>query len=50
LQVYANGDRLGAFTDKTLSEGIVAYMAWQESGQTTCTFTNSWLWVFQGGS
>lgn len=50
LQVYANGDRLGAFTDKTLSEGIVAYMAWQESGQTTCTFTNSWLWVFKGGS
>ncbi|HLB47403.1 MAG TPA: hypothetical protein VJL59_10400 [Anaerolineales bacterium] len=50
LQVYANGDRLGAFTDKTLSEGIVAYMAWQESGQTTCTFSNSWLWVFKGGS
>src|SRR3990172_2829070 len=50
LQVYANGDRLGAFTDKTLSEGIVAYMAWQESGKTTCAFSNSWLWVFKGGS
>ena len=49
FEVYANGDRLGVFTDSTLTQGIVAFMAWQESGKTTCTFTNAWLWVLKGG-
>jgi len=49
LEVYANDERLGAYTDRTLTQGSIAYMAWQESGETTCTFTNSWLWVFKGG-
>ena len=48
LAVYVNGDRLGVFTDKALGEGILGYMAFQESGETTCTFTNSWLWVLKG--
>ena len=45
LTVYANGDKMGSVTDKRLTEGRVYFMAWQESGETTCTFTNSWLWV-----
>jgi hypothetical protein len=45
LTVYGNGEKLGSVTDKRLTEGSVYFMAWQESGETTCTFTNSWLWV-----
>ena len=50
LAVYANGDRMGVFTHKKVSQGILGFMALQESGQTTCTFDNSWLWVFKEGS
>ena len=49
LAVYGNGDRLGIFTHNALSQGILGYMAFQESGETTCTFTNSWLWVLKAG-
>ena len=49
LAVYANGDRLGIFTDHNVSRGVVAFMAWQESGETTCTFTHAWLWVLDKG-
>jgi len=48
LSVYANGDQLGPFNHDKASQGIVAYMAFQESGKTTCTFTDSWLWVLKG--
>lgn len=47
LTVYANGDRLGSFTDSKLSQGASAFMAWQESGETTCTFSDAWLWVLK---
>ena len=47
MTVYANGDKLGAGTDNKLTDGIVSFLAWQESGETTCTFTNSWLWVLK---
>ena len=45
ITTYANGEKLGSFTDGKLSQGGVAFLAWQNSGETTCTFTNSWLWV-----
>jgi len=44
IAVYANGDRLGVFADNNLSQGTVAFMALQESGETTCTFSNIWVW------
>mgnify|MGYP001583637227 CR=1 FL=1 len=45
LTAYANGDKLGSAVDRRLTEGTVAFLAWQESGETTCTFSNAWLWV-----
>lgn len=30
--------------DKKLTEGQIALLAWQESGKTTCTFSNVWVW------
>jgi hypothetical protein len=44
LTVYANGNRLGQLTITTLQEGQIANYAWQESGETTCTFHNAWIW------
>ncbi|HEY45435.1 MAG TPA: hypothetical protein G4O14_01480 [Anaerolineae bacterium] len=44
LTVYANGHRLGQVTISTLREGIIAFYASQESGETTCTFDNAWVW------
>jgi hypothetical protein len=45
IAVYMNGERMGVFTDSKLAEGRIAFMAWQESGETTCTYSNTWLWV-----
>ena len=47
IAVYANGDRMGVFTDNNVTEGSVAFMAFQESGETACTFTNAWLWILK---
>jgi len=47
MTVYINGEKLGAGMDNKLTDGIVSFLAWQESGETTCTFTNSWLWVLK---
>jgi hypothetical protein len=44
LTVYANGHRLGQVTITTLSEGIIAYYTWQDSGETSCIFDNAWVW------
>lgn len=32
-------------SDKKLTEGQIALLAWQESGKTTCTFSNVWVWA-----
>jgi hypothetical protein len=50
MTAYANGERLGATRDSRLTDGTVAFLAWQESGETTCTFTNAWLWIFKDES
>ena len=44
LTVYANGNRLGQVTLTKLGKGLIAFYAWQESGETTCTFDNAWVW------
>jgi hypothetical protein len=43
--VYANGDRLGASYHSKLTEGQFAFLGWHESGDTTCTFENTWVWM-----
>lgn len=44
LTLYANGNRVSSYTDNRIKEGRVAFMAFQESGETNCYFNNSWLW------
>ena len=47
--VYINGKRQGQFSDasKQPVEGLLAFLAWQESGKGSCTFENSWVWLFK---
>jgi hypothetical protein len=45
--VYINGQHQGDFYDssKQRVDGLLAFVAWQESGRGSCTFEDSWAWV-----
>lgn len=45
--VSINGKQQGQFYDssKQREDGILAFLAWQDSGKGNCTFEDSWLWV-----
>jgi hypothetical protein len=45
--VYINGVRQGQFTDdsKQASNGYLAFLGMEDSGKSTCSFENSWLWI-----
>lgn len=45
--VYINDVRHGRYFDysKQRTEGVFAFRAWQDSGQGTCNFENSWVWA-----
>jgi hypothetical protein len=46
INVYANGERLGTTELKaTMSEGLFGFANFEESGTTTCTFSNTWIWT-----
>jgi len=45
FSVYVNDDKPKNVVDSALKEGIFAFMAWQESGETTCVFENSWVYA-----
>lgn len=44
---YINGDAHTTVSADQLSEGIVSLGVFQESGKTTCTYSNTWLWVLE---
>ena len=45
--VFINGKRQGQFYDSSnqRNDGFFAFLAWQDSGKGSCTFTDSWLWI-----
>jgi hypothetical protein len=47
FSIYTNGTHLGDFTPESafFERGFVAFVALNESGTTTCTFTNAYLWL-----
>jgi hypothetical protein len=49
FDVYINGKIEGSYRDyaKKLSAGRFAFEAWQKSGTTTCTFKNTWVWLYK---
>jgi hypothetical protein len=47
FSIYTNGTFLGDFTPESafFERGFVAFVALNESGTTTCTFNNAYLWL-----
>jgi hypothetical protein len=47
--VYINGNKQGDFYDssKQRNDGLLAFLAWQDSGKGSCTFEDSWVWALQ---
>ncbi len=43
--VYVNGERLSSAYSGVKLDGHVSFLAWQESGNTTCTFNDAWIWA-----
>ena len=49
FKVFINDTFIGRYYDYSskLTQGSFAFIASQESGDTTCTFDNSWVWVYK---
>lgn len=47
--VYINGHRQGRYPDfsSILHEGSFAVSGFQDGGETTCTFSNGWIWSYK---
>jgi hypothetical protein len=47
--LYINDQRIGTFYDYSVQndEGYLAYYGDQESGESTCSFENSWIWLIE---
>jgi hypothetical protein len=45
ITVYGNGERMGVASDTRRIQGQFAFFTFQESGITTCTFSDSWIWA-----
>lgn len=43
---YFNGEKQSAASHNKLKDGNIAFMAWQNSGKTTCKYSDTWVWVF----
>jgi hypothetical protein len=49
FNVFINGYNEGRYYDYSsyLSQGYFAFLAYQDSGDTICTFDNSWIWLYE---
>jgi hypothetical protein len=49
FKMWINNNFEGRYYDdsKRLSDGGLAFLAWQDSGKTTCAFKNSWIWIYK---
>ncbi len=46
ITTWINGERQYVSNYQKLMKGLTAFSAWQELGETTCQFHDSWVWVF----
>jgi hypothetical protein len=47
--LYINDQRIGSFFDfsQRRTEGDFAFLAQQESGESSCTFDKAWVWSLE---
>lgn len=46
FRTYINGEKEKVVYSEKLKEGLISFQTWQESGETTCIFSDAWVWVF----
>lgn len=44
---YINGDEHKSVSSSDRSNGFVGLGVFQESGETTCTYSNTWVWILE---
>lgn len=44
---YINGDQLRSLPNSKLTEGLIGWGTFQESGTTTCTYQSGWIWILE---
>jgi hypothetical protein len=45
VDIFVNGQHLTtSYIKESMTRGEIAFQAWQNSGETTCTFSNAWVW------
>jgi hypothetical protein len=44
---YINGEELKTKIDSRSREGTFAFYGWQDSGFTSCSYNNTWVWVLK---
>ncbi len=44
IQTYINGKKMTEIEYNKLSKGKVAEITWQDSGKTSCAFSDTWVW------
>lgn len=47
MTTYINGEKLMTVDHKKLTDGRILLSTWQESGKTTCSFGDGWVWVLK---
>jgi hypothetical protein len=49
FKMFMNNNFEGRYYDydNNLIEGNFAFLGWQDSGNTTCTFNNTWVWIYK---
>jgi hypothetical protein len=47
FKMYVNDKKMTEIDYQKLMDGHIGVLAWQESGKTTCIFSNSWIWTLK---
>ena len=45
--IFVNDEKPKTVIDSKLKEGKFAFMNWQDTGETTCTFSDAWVWIIK---
>jgi hypothetical protein len=45
VDIFVNGAHLTrGYIKESMTRGEIVFQAWQDSGETSCTFSNAWVW------
>lgn len=44
---YINGEKMRSLPNSKLTQGLIGWGTFQESGTTTCTYQSGWVWILK---